>query len=86
MKKESQTRYDRRDNSIDSGVIQMNRKYVQQQIQHYSVSELKEWRAHAVKCLNYYTTYRDDFEIEESQFVIEHIDKRLKELDNKHEI
>lgn len=61
----------------------MDRKHVKQQIQQYSVSELKEWRAHAVKCLNYYTKYRDDFEIEESQFVIDHIDERLKELKNR---
>lgn len=58
----------------------MDRKDVKQRIQTYSKSDLHEWRKHAVKCLNYFLTYRDEFEIEECKFVITEIDKRLNEL------
>lgn len=58
----------------------MNRQEVKQRIQQYSAAELKEWRVHAVKCLQYFTKYRNDFEIEECEFVIHHIDQRLKTL------
>lgn len=58
----------------------MDRKLVKQRIQTYSIEDLKKWRKHAVKCLNYFTKYRDDFEIEECQFVIDHIDERLDKM------
>lgn len=58
----------------------MNRKLVKQQIKECTINELEEWRKHALKCLNYYLKYRDEFEIEECNFVISHIDKRLTEM------
>lgn len=64
-------------------VIGMDRKLVRQQINSSSISDLYGWRAHAVKCLNYYLTYIDEFEIEECKFVISHIDQRLKEINNQ---
>lgn len=58
----------------------MDRKLVQQRINNYSMEHLHEWRKHAEKCLNYYTKYRDEFEISECNFIITKIDERLKEL------
>lgn len=58
----------------------MNRKVVKQEIQNCTLDELEAWREHAVKCLNYFLKYRDEFEIEECKFVITHIDQRLDEL------
>ncbi|MBU5466653.1 hypothetical protein KQI49_07395 [Virgibacillus sp. MSJ-26] len=58
----------------------MNRNQVKQEIKKCSVDELKQWRNHAVKCLNYFLKYRDEFELEECNFVISHIDNRLDQL------
>ena len=62
------------------GAFDMNRGQVKQEIKECSVNELRQWRKHAVKCLDYFLKYRDDFEIEECNFVILHIDARLKYL------
>ena len=58
----------------------MNRKEVKMEINKCTIDELKAWRKHAVNCLNYYLKYRNDFEIEECNFIITHIDKRLDKL------
>lgn len=42
-----------------------------------TLDELAEWRKHAVKCLNYFLKYRNDYEIEECNFVISQIDQRI---------
>lgn len=55
----------------------MDRKQVKRRMKQYTAAELKEWRKHAEKCL------RDDFEIEECNFVISPIDKRLSEMNDK---
>ena len=61
-------------------VISINRKEVEQQIKKCSIDELTAWRKHAVKCLEYFLKYPDEFEIEECNFVIYHIDQRLHEM------
>ena len=68
------------DDYFNRGALEMNRKQVKQEIKECSVDELKQWRNHAVKCLNYFLKYRDEFEIEECNFVISHIDDRLDQL------
>ncbi len=64
-------------------MIEVDRKLVKQQINKCPIGELNRWRKHAVKCLNYFLKYRDEFEIQECNFVISHIDKRLKEIEGE---
>lgn len=58
----------------------MDRERVKKVIRACTVEELEAWREHAVKCLNYFLTYWNEFEVDECKFVIDHIDGRLREL------
>ncbi|WP_153728670.1 hypothetical protein [Salinibacillus xinjiangensis] len=58
----------------------MNRELVKRQIKNCSIDELVSWRKHAVKCLDYYVKYTNEFEVDECNFVIFHIDQQLSEL------
>ena len=55
---------------------------MKQEINNCTKDELEAWRKHAVKCLDYYLKYWDEFEVEECNFVISHINKQLKEIKN----
>ncbi|MUV38923.1 hypothetical protein JNUCC1_02795 [Lentibacillus sp. JNUCC-1] len=59
----------------------MNRKEVKDAINRYSREDLLSWRAHAVKCREYFLKYPDPFEVEECVFIIEHIDERLEKME-----
>ncbi|HBZ11565.1 MAG TPA: hypothetical protein DEO65_17150 [Bacillus bacterium] len=58
-------------------MIRINRRQVIDQMNQCTPDELAEWRKHAVKCLNYFLKYRNDYEIEECNFVISQIDQRI---------
>lgn len=58
----------------------MDRKLVRRQINACSIDELEAWRTHAVKCLEYYLKYPNEYEVGECNFVISHIDQRLEEI------
>lgn len=64
-------------------MILIDRKLVKKEIKECTVDDLHAWRRHAVKCLDYFLKYRDDFEIEECEFIIDHIDQRLNEINNE---
>ncbi|WP_218033592.1 hypothetical protein, partial [Aneurinibacillus migulanus] len=62
--------------------IIMNRKEVASRIFKCSKEELEVWRKHALFCLKWYQKDNNAFEIEECEFVIREIDKRLLNLKN----
>lgn len=60
----------------------MDQKLVKEQIKAYSITELEEWKKHAEKCLAYYLKYPNEYEVQECNFIIAHINKRLEEIEN----
>jgi len=56
----------------------MNKNKVIQEIKECTTEELHQWKEHAIKCLQYYLKYRNEFEIRECQFIIDHIEEQLK--------
>lgn len=61
----------------------MNRESVEKEIRQCTEPELIAWRQHAQRCLVYFSKARNDFEVEECEFIISHIDRRLAQLKDR---
>lgn len=61
----------------------MNRKEVKKRVQQYSPEELIQWREHVLVCLEQFKADRNQFEIEECQYLLQLIDEQLKKKRTK---
>ena len=55
----------------------MHRDMVLESIRSCTLDELKAWKRHALFCLDFYKKERNVFEIEECEFILEHLDKQI---------
>lgn len=61
----------------------MDREKALERVKNYSATDLLEWRKHVLFCLKWYQKDRNVFEIDECEFLIDAINRRLEELDSK---
>jgi len=57
----------------------MNRKEVKKRVQQYSRQELLEWRNHILICFKQFEADRNQFEVEECQYLLRLIDQQLQQ-------
>lgn len=58
----------------------MHKRMVQKRVNQCTREELLEWKAHAQKCLEIFQQQNNPYEVEESNYVISLIEKRLSQL------
>lgn len=58
----------------------MDRERELKRIAILSLEELEEWKAHVLRCKAFFVKQRNTFEIEECDFLLEHIERRIREL------
>ncbi|MDI3256721.1 MAG: hypothetical protein QJR01_03135 [Kyrpidia sp.] len=59
----------------------MDRSEVLKRIENSDRQELEAWKRHVLRCREHFIRDRNAFEVEECDFILGHIDRRLDALD-----
>lgn len=59
----------------------MDRERVLERIEQSDRKTLEEWKKHVLRCRAFFVRDRNQFEVEECDFLLKHIERRLRDLE-----
>ncbi|WP_041303632.1 hypothetical protein [Kyrpidia tusciae] len=61
----------------------MDRRKVLEKIEQCGREDLEEWKKHVLRCKEFFLRDKNRFEVEECNFLLEQIDRRLRNFSEK---